>query len=259
MEEEAAKERSGIAAGRKRALRRIDGLQPFHRQKNPQMHPLARLVSHTNHAKHRTPAVTAVRIAALYEDDRRPKSIGELPQRQEAPVRAGDVLCVTPLGAWVPVTLFPTVGINRPGTDEWPILLNELDEIATWVRTQAVPRLITGADPPTPTLPTRYAISVEHEDERHAIAAGSTTSAATRHAQRLGAASSRIDLIELLGSMGCSVDSAQIEAWLAQIPDHEVIERVSRLQATDGKDHATMQHNLRVLEQLRTEAVGFTG
>ena len=42
-----------------------------------------------------------------------------------------------------------------------------------WVRTQAVPRLVTGMEPPEPALPTRYEIAVGYEDEYRAMAAGS--------------------------------------------------------------------------------------
>ena len=111
-------------------VKRIEGLQPLHRRNAPQLHPLARLVLHTNHSKHRTPAITAVRIAAMYQDDQRPHSVRELPLRPEEPVRVGDVIAETPIGTQVPVTLFPTIGINRPGTDRWPVLMTELDELA---------------------------------------------------------------------------------------------------------------------------------
>ena len=113
----------------------------------------------------------------------------------------GDVIAETPAGRQVLVALFPTIGINRPGTDRWPILMTELDDIFRWVRGQAVPRLITGAEPPEPALPTRYEISVGHEDERGAIAAGSSISAIERHQQRLGAASGRIDLVDTIDRM----------------------------------------------------------
>ena len=45
------------------------------------------------------------------------------------------------------------------------------DEIAHQVRTQAVPRLITGTKPPKPALPTPT-IPVGHEFERQAISGG---------------------------------------------------------------------------------------
>ena len=211
-------------------LKRIEGLQPFNR-KDAENHPLARLVLHTNHAKHRTPAVTAVRIAAMYQEDQRPRSVRSLPPRPEVPLRVGDVIAETPFGTQVPVTLFPTVGINRPGTERWPVLMQELEEISRWVRTQAVPRLVTGLEPTGSELPTRYDIAVGHLDERSAISAGSTISAAERHKQRLGAVSARMDMVDTLVQIDDSPSAEQIAAWLDNLTDEEVLERMSRLEA----------------------------
>lgn len=238
-------------------VRRIDGLQPFHRRNEPRAHPLARLVLHTNHAKHRTPAITAVRLAAMYEDDQMPRSVRDLAPRPEEPLRVGDVIAETPMGTRVPVTLFPTVGINRPGTDRWPVLMQELDEIAHWVRTQAVPRLITGTEPPEPALPTRYEIAVGHGDERRAISVGSATSAGERHKQRLVAASARVDLVDMIGQMDGSPSSPQIAAWLAQLNDEEVLERMSRLQVTYDYTPDLVLHNFEVLKAWQDEALRF--
>ena len=146
--------------------------------------------------------------------------------------RVGDVIAETPIGTIIPVTLFPTVGINRPGTDRWPVLMQELDEISHWVRTQAVPRLVTGTEPPEPALPTRYEIAVGHQDERRAMSMGSTASAADRQIQRLGAAVVRADLVDLIGQVGGSPSDQQIAAWLAQLTDEEVLDRMSRLKVT---------------------------
>ncbi|MGW2625869.1 hypothetical protein [Micromonospora taraxaci] len=238
-------------------VRRIDRLQPFHRQSDPQMHPLARLVLHTNHAKHRTPAITAVRLAAMYQEDQMPRSVRDLPPRPEEPLRVGDVIAETPIGTIIPVTLFPTIGINRPGTDRWPVLMQELDEISHWVRTQAVPRLVTGTEPPEPALPTRYEIAVGHQDERRAMSMGSTTSAADRQRQRLGAAAVRTDLVDLICQMDGSPSDQQIAAWLAQLTDEEVLDRMSRLKVTHTYDPGVLLHNVEVLEGLRDEALGF--
>lgn len=238
-------------------VRRISGLQPFHRQTAPAMHPLARLVSHTNHAKHRTPAITAVRLAAIVRDDEVPLSVRDLPLRSEEPLRVGEVIAETPLGTRVPVALFPTVGINRPGTDEWPVLMRELEEIADWVRTQAVPRLITGAEPPEPALPARYEISVGHPDERHAIALGSAMSAAERNKRRMGAASARNNLIDLLHSVQGAPGWDQISAWIAQMTDDEVLNRVSQLKAGDPRDPNVIEGNLAAIQALRDEAIAF--
>ncbi|MCZ7423754.1 hypothetical protein O7605_30025 [Verrucosispora sp. WMMA2121] len=238
-------------------VRRIDRLQPFHRQSDPRMHPLARLVLHTNHAKHRTPAITAVRLAAMYQEDQTPRSVRDLPPRPEEPLRVGDVIAETPIGTIIPVTLFPTIGINRPGTDRWPVLMQELDEISHWVRTQAVPRLVTGTEPPEPALPPRYEIAVGHQDERRAMSMGSTTSAADRQKQRLGAAVVRTDLVDLIGQVDGSPSDQQITAWLAQLTDEDVLDRMSRLKVTHTYDPGVMLHNVKVLEGLRDEALGF--
>jgi hypothetical protein len=238
-------------------VRRIDGLQPFHRRSDPHMHPLARPVLHTNHAKHRTPAITAVRIAAMYREDQRPRSFRDLSPRSEEPVRVGDVIAQTPMGTQVPWILFPTVGINRPGTDRWPVLMQELDEISHWVRTQAVPRLVTGMEPPEPALPTRYEIAVGYENERRAMSAGSTTSAAERHKQRSAAVSVRADLADTISQMDGSPSARQTTAWLAQLTDEGVLDRMARLKVTHTYDPDVMLRNFEVLEGLRNEALEF--
>lgn len=238
-------------------VRRISGLQPFHRQAAPELHPLARLLSHTNHAKHRTPAITAVRLAAMIRDDETPRSIHDLPLRPEEPLRVGDIIAETPLGTRIPVAIFPTVGINRPGTDAWPVLMRELEEIADWVRTQAVPRLITGDEPPKSALPARYEISVGHLDERQAISVGSAMSAAERSKRRLGAASARNSLVDLVTSVPGAPGWDQISAWIAQITDDEVLERVSQLRAGDPRDPGLVTGNLAALQGLRDEAIAF--
>lgn len=131
-------------------LRSIERLQPLHRTMDPQNHPMTLLALHTNHSKHRAPAVTAVRLAAVHREDRTSPSLADVERRPEVPLQVGEVLATTPRGTRIPVALFPTIGINRPGTDRWSALMKELEELATWVRLQAVPRLITGGDPPTP-------------------------------------------------------------------------------------------------------------
>lgn len=240
-------------------VRRIDGLQPFHRQSDPHMHPLARLVLHTNHAKHRTPAIMAVRIAAMYQEDQRPRSVRDLPPRPEDPLRVGDVIAQTPIGTRVPITLFPTVGINRPGTDRWPVLMQELDDISRWVRTRAVPRLVTGIEPPEPALPTRYEIAVGHENERRAIAAGSTTSAAERHTQRVSAVPVRVGLADMIRQLDGSPSARQITAWLAHLTDEEVLDRMARLKTLHTYDSDVMLRNIEILKGLRDEALKFAG
>ncbi|WP_437007484.1 hypothetical protein [Streptomyces sp. enrichment culture] len=247
---------SSLRAGSE-LVRRIGDLQPFQRVNAPHNHPLARLTIHTNHAKHRMPAITAVRLAAMYRDDQLPRSMQDLLARPEEPIRVGDVIAETPLGIKVPLTLFPTVGINRPGTDRWPVLMTELDEISWWVRTQAVPHLITGGNLPEPALPTRYETSVGQEDERAAIAAGSMISAAERHKQRLGAAIARPGLVDLIGQIEGAPTVADIMAWVEHLTDEEALERMSRLRTTFTHESQIMLRNAEVVARLRDEVLSF--
>ncbi|MFC9183314.1 hypothetical protein ACFTZJ_21895 [Streptomyces globisporus] len=239
-------------------VRRIQGLQPFQRINQPSMHPLARLTLHTNHAKHRTPAITAVRLVAMYREDQVPRSFRDLSARPEEPLRVGDVIAETPLGTKVPVTLFPSVGINRPGTDRWPVLMTELEEIAWWVRTQAVPRLIADGEPPEPALPARYDISVGQDGERAAIATGAMISAPERHRQRLGAATARSGLLDLIAQVEGAPSGEEVAAWVEQLSDEGVLDRMSRLKMTLTYQPEVVQHNADVVAGLRDEVLAFS-
>lgn len=239
-------------------FRRVSGLQPFHRLDRPDLHPMARLASHTNQAKHRTPSVAAIRMVSIVREDKTLRSVRDLPLLPEQPLQVGQILAETPLGVRVPVALFPSVGINRPGTDEWPILMRELAEIAEWVRTQAIPRLITGGEPPQPELPARYDISVGYPDERRAISLGVTTTAAERNKERWKAASTRTELVGLLQEMPNAPGGEQIAAWLKHLSDTEVLERISGVRPSQGRDKEALLASYAALESLRDEAVTFS-
>ncbi|WP_145942230.1 hypothetical protein [Corynebacterium glyciniphilum] len=237
--------------------KRIEGLQPYQRTVNPHEHPLARLVLHTNHAKHRTPTITAVRLAAMYPDDQAPRTVQEIPRRPEQPLRINDVIAETPIGAQHAFTLFPTVGINRPGSDRWPVLVKELDEIARWVRTQAVPRLITGTEPPKPHLPARYEMDVGHDDERAAVAAGSTVTAAEHHLERLNASIAREGLYDILGHLDGAPTSEQISAWLKQLSDNQVLKQMAKIKPPSNYDPDIIMSNYTALLGMRDEVRAF--
>lgn len=240
-------------------LRRIDGLQPFHRTVHPYEHPLALLALHTNHSKHRAPAVTTVRLAAIHREGRTPPSLADVERRPEVPLQVGDVIAETPRGQQSPVALFPTIGINRPGTERWPVLMKELDELATWVRTQAVPRLITGTDPPSPALPPRYEIAIGHDEDRSALGVGFTLSAAQLHSDRLSAAMVRRDMTETLGQMDDAPDEKQLAAWLASLSDKEILARMRMLKPTATYAPEIVLANVAVLESMRDDARRFAG
>ncbi|MFC3243269.1 hypothetical protein ACFOJ6_13920 [Gordonia humi] len=238
---------------------RIDRLQPFHMGEDHPLHPLARLVLHTNHAKHREPAVTAVRIAASYADDSRPQSIDDVEKGPEVPLLVGDVIGdPTPVGELAPITMFPNIGINRPLTDDWPELLTELREIFDWVRCEALPVLITGGDAAEPDLPCRYEISLGHTDERAAIIEGSDVSAVTRHSRRLVAANLRIDLAELITQIDRIIGPEQVTRWFDHLSDDAVIEWSDLLAARAHLDPATRERYIRrTLLKMRDAALEF--
>lgn len=238
--------------------RRIYDLQPLHRYTDPEAHPLARLVAYTNHAKHRTPAVTAVRIPVVSREDVTPRHPRDIPKRPEEPLVPGEVIFSAPTGQVVPVTLFPTVGINLPGTARWPVLMNELGEIAAWVRTQAIPRLITGTDPPQPEIPAWHEISQGHPDLRVALSEGSRVPAYDRNRDRLSAAMVRADMTGTIADMPDAPTRADVRAWLESLPDTDVLTRMRELVPSFDHDPDDMLHNWDVLLRMRDDAVAFT-
>lgn len=235
-------------------VRRIEGLQPFQRTLAPEEHPMALLASHTNYSKHRAPAITAVRLAAIHREDQTRPSMADVKRFPEVPLQVGDVIARTPRGVRVPVALFPTVGINRPGTDRWPVLMKELDELSHWVRAQAVPRLITGSEPPSPELPTRYDISVGHDDEWQALSVGSSVSAAERHRERIGAAFARVDMLATLSDIDGAPSREQLAAWLGSLNDKDLIARMEQMQVRNNRDPAVILYNHGILQRMLGDA-----
>jgi len=238
--------------------RRISDLQPLHRYKDPDAHPLARLVAYTNHAKHRTPAVTAVSIPVVFREDQRPRHPRDIPKRPEEPIVPGQIIFSVPADQIVPVSLFPTVGINLPRTDRWPVLMNELGEIAAWVRTQAIPRLITGVDPPKPEIPASFEISRGHSDQRAAIALGTDVPAYERNRDRLGAAITRLDMAKTIAETPNAPSRADVLAWLESLSDADVLSRARELVPSFDHDSDDMLHNWDVLLRMRDDAASFT-
>lgn len=234
--------------------RRIYGLQPLHRYTDPAAHPLARLVAYTNHSKHRTPAVTAVQIPIVNREDTPLRHPRDVPKRPQGPILPGEVIFTAPGDRVVPVAIFPTVGINIPGTDRWPVLMNELGDIAAWVRTQAVPRLITGTDPPSPVIPAWYDISHGHPDARAAVGAGRAISAFDRNKERMGAAVARGDIAEVIAAMDGAPPLADVSAWLESLSDSDFLARMGQIVPSFDHDPDDMLHNWGVLQAMSADA-----
>jgi hypothetical protein len=140
---------------------RMRKLQPFHHA-DPDSHPLRILAEHTNLAKHRTPAVAATLLGTVIAD--RPTQAIQIPAPSARPIDVGDILASAPRGQQIPLSIWPKVSIRRPHTGTWHVAVHELGELADWVRTTAVPILVTGKDHVNPILGTRL---VSHAYARH--------------------------------------------------------------------------------------------
>lgn len=236
---------------------RIYELQPLHRHQDPAAHPLARLVAYTNHAKHRRPAVTAVRLPIVEREDVPPRHSRDLPRRPEAAIAVGEVVFTAPTDQVVPLTLFPTVGINIPDTTRWPVLIRELDELASWVRKHAIPRLITGTSLQGAQIPASYDISSSHEDHRAAIAEGTNVTAFQRNVERLQAANIRQDIPRTIAAMPGAPALVDVIAWVKSLPDAELLRRMSELIPSFDSHHDVTLHNWKALQRMCNDATVF--
>lgn len=212
---------------------RIGRLQPYHRR-NVDDHPLLLLVRHTNTAKHRMPAEIATRIGTVYPDD--PSSALEtvvpldLRPRPGSGVcvRVGDVVASAPLGERIVFSVVPTVCLRRPHTGVWTILAHELRLLEEWVRTVAVPVLLTGRHD-VPVLPPQVDISAGYDDVRGRLADAGTVPAAERSRARFEAAAARAGLIDVLApSPGGSAEET-VRAWAEALTDAEAVDRANCL------------------------------
>ncbi|MEV7051857.1 hypothetical protein [Streptomyces anulatus] len=212
---------------------RIRTLQPFQRRDSDD-HPLRLLVEHTNLAKHRTPAVAATRLGAIYPDKPHPGLTVALPLqlRPQAgdglPLRAGDILASGPLDARIPISVMPTVSLQRPHTGVWNIAIRELEHLEEWVRTSAIPILVTGTRDVTP-LPPQLDIMTGHEDLRGELANSESTTAAQRARQRMMAQIARSDLVDLLSGYGSNLSPAAVSTWVHTLDDIAVLQKTDRL------------------------------
>lgn len=120
--------------------RRIEVLQPYQGE-DSQTHPLKVLAEHTNLSKHRMPAVAAVRLGTIVPKFPFP---GLVISGDDTALEVGDVLASLPAGRHIPMDIWPKIGIRRPHTGAWMILVQELLELEAWVRTEALPLIIMG-------------------------------------------------------------------------------------------------------------------
>lgn len=227
---------------------RLRLLQPYQRR-DVDDHPMRVLAEHTNLAKHRTPAVVAVRLGRVALDWPEPS----ITTMAGGPVRVGDVLATGPAEMRVPVSVWPEVSIQRPHSGAWHIVMKELGWLEEWVRTTAIPYLIAGTRDVT-QLPPGLDITVGHGDVRAALSAASGKPAIKRSEQRIQAATARQGLTETLAAHPFPVDPEVIRAWLDGLGDDVVVVAVESLQT--GGDLLELDRRVREMLAKAVATVG---
>lgn len=171
---------------------RLRQLQPY-RDTDPSASPLEVLAAHSNASKHRAPVTAAVRLGAVVPAVRRPQllvSSGGL-----AALEPGSVLASHPDD--MPLTeldIFPAVGVRRP-TGTWVVLMKELELLERWVRTIAVPVLVTGSRQHS-VLPASVPLSAGQGARGVQLAQAEWTSASDRVQQRVASRITEETLLE---------------------------------------------------------------
>jgi hypothetical protein len=207
-------------------VRRIRDLQPYQRRDSDQ-HPLRILAEHTNYAKHRAPAVAATAVGTVIPAFRAPEV--ELAKFETGgPARPGDVLASAPRGVVVPLDIWPTVSIRRPHTGTWHVLIKELGGLEDWVRTVAIPVLVTGLRD-VDWLPPELDTTVGHDDVRAALVSAGQVPAMQRLDLRFQAGLGRTSIVEILELYPGAPDKGVLEPWVDKLTDEEVLERLDRV------------------------------
>ena len=104
-------------------VERISSLQPFNRTSGPDLHPMALLAEHTNHSKHRSPSVAAVRLGAVRADQTYEDLVLTPSSEGGVPVEPGSIIASGPIGRVTPLDIWPRVSVQRPGSKEWVLLV----------------------------------------------------------------------------------------------------------------------------------------
>lgn len=234
---------------------RIERLQPYQRR-DPDEHPLRLLAAYTNLAKHRAPAVLEPRLGAVYPDDPRSDLTVALPLKPRPqpgdglPLKEGDVLASAPRGARISFSVVATVSLQRPHTKVWAIAARELQSLEEWVRTIAIPVLITGGHDVSP-LPPQLDIAIGHQDLRGGLATAGLAPAAVRARDRITAVVARVGLGEVLAAASEGPEAETVRRWLDSLDDQAVLERALRL----GRVRDQPQELMKVWRELTAEAI----
>ena len=218
---------------------RIESLQPF-AHADQQRHPLKVLAEYNDLSKHRMPAVAVVRLGTVVLEHRAAglTLVGE--EEDDGPLSAGDALVSVPAGMRVPMEIWPAIGIRRPCSGTWVVLMRELRDLEVWVRTQALPILIKGTAEVDP-LPPHLDISVAYADYCDAFAAAQGTPAAERQQLRPEDQDARKDLPEVFRQKLPDVPTEAVEAFVSTLSDADsaaIIQRYLRVRENRGERSA---------------------
>ncbi|MDQ1122074.1 hypothetical protein [Microbacterium trichothecenolyticum] len=212
---------------------RVHRLQPFHRT-DPQAHPLQRLVAHTNHAKHREPAVALTRVGRVDKDS----DLFRKPVEHRDVVSVGDVLASVPRGARELYSIWPDVVVQRPHTGEWITLMKEVGEIVDWVRKIALPILTMGRWD-LPHIPPHLDITRTHESLDAAWKTAGLVPAAKRMQNRVAAQQLRQGMLELLVDAYGEPSRERFARWIDGLDDDAAMARfqpaLERSGRSDGR------------------------
>jgi hypothetical protein len=211
---------SGVLGGR------IAALQPYESD-DEQSHPLKVLAEHTNHSKHRMPAVAAVRLGTIVPDHPAPGLLITGEYEDDSPLNVGDVLASVPAGVRVPMSIWPKIGVRRPHTGAWMVLMRELRELEAWVRTEAIPLIVVGATNVDP-IPPRLDISQAYAEYAEARAAAQNMPAAERHQLRIMGKGIREDLPSVFHEKLPEIPREVVDAFVVGLSDADAVETINR-------------------------------
>ncbi|MFM9696738.1 MULTISPECIES: hypothetical protein [Streptomyces] len=225
---------------------RIRVLQPFQRRDFDD-HPLRLLAEHTNLAKHRTPAVAAVRLGAVYPDRQHPDLTVALPlERNPQPghglrLQPGAVLASGPRNARIEFSIVPPVCLQRPHTGVWNIAVKELGYLEDWVRTTAIPILVTGSRQ-SPPIPPQLDIAIGHSDLRRALLSAGTTPATERGTLSIQATQARRALPEILSMPPVGAQPETVRAWVSSLDDVTVVRTMAHIAGVNSDPTALLHY-----------------
>lgn len=220
---------------------RIADLQPY----DDDSHPLRVLAEHTNLSKHRMPAAAALRLGAIVPDFHVPGLVIAGEYQDDSPLSVGDVLASVPVGVQVPMSIWPKIGIRRPHTGGWMVLMHELRTLEEWVRTEAIPRIILGTTSVDP-IPPHLDISRGYEEYADALAAARPLSAAERQQLGVMAKGVRQDLPGIFEQKLPDVLREVVDAFVAGLPDAAAVELIRRYKRVrDGRGERSAVEYLR--------------